>query len=85
MQKSSKNSLLKKFTLYFNLIVINTENLSNPFHGQTSLKDTIFSALKSRAKLLLIVLRIGLRLGVTPSQYNKVVKLLVYMLHQLPL
>ena len=38
-------------------MVLNTTNLSNPFHGQTPLKDTIFSVLKSGAKLLLIGLR----------------------------
>ena len=63
---------MKKFTSSFNLIVLNTTNFSNPFHGQTSLKDTLFSVLKSGAKLLLIGLRIGLRLvlRVIFSQYG---------------
>ena len=39
------------------LIVLNKTNLSNSFHGQTFLKDTIFSALKSGVKLLPIGLR----------------------------
>ena len=37
-----------------NIIVLNTTNLSNSFHGQTSLKDTIFSVLISGVKLFLI-------------------------------
>ena len=41
--KDSKNSLIGKFASPFNLIVLNnTKNLSNSFHGQTSLKNTIF-------------------------------------------
>ena len=43
--KTSKNSLIKKFALPFNLIVPNTTNLSNSFHGQTSSRNTIFSVL----------------------------------------
>ena len=36
------------FTLQSNIIVLNkTINLSNSFHGQASLKDTIFSAKKA--------------------------------------
>ena len=35
--KDSQNSLIKKFTSPFNLIVLNTTNLLNPFHGQTFL------------------------------------------------
>ena len=31
-QKTSKNSLMKKFTLPFNIIVLNTTNLSNSFN-----------------------------------------------------
>ena len=40
-----------------NLIVLNTTNLLNSFHGKTSLKDTIFSALKFGVKILLSGLR----------------------------
>ena len=35
--KDFQNSLIKKFTSPFNLIVLNTTNLSNSFCGQTSL------------------------------------------------
>ena len=46
--KTSKNSLIKEFTSPFNLIVLNNAtNLSNTFHGQTSLKNTVFSVKKS--------------------------------------
>ena len=39
--EKSKNSLIKKFTSPFVLIVLNnTKNLSNLLHDQTSLKDT---------------------------------------------
>ena len=47
----------KKKNSPFNLIVLNTTNLSNSFHGQISFKDTIFSVLISGEKLLLIGLR----------------------------
>ena len=47
-KKSSKNSLIKKSTSPFNLIVLNnTTNLWNSFYGQTSLNDTIFSVKKA--------------------------------------
>ena len=46
--KDLQKSLIKKFTSPFDLIVLNnTKNLSNSFHGQTSLKDTIFSVKKA--------------------------------------
>ena len=48
-----KDSLIKTFTAAFNLIVLNTTNLSNSFLCQTSLKGTIFSVLMSRVKLFL--------------------------------
>ena len=35
----------KEIYLSLYLIVLNTTNLSNSFHGQTSLKDIIFSVL----------------------------------------
>ena len=42
-QRTSKNSLIKKFTSSFNLTVLSdTKIYSNSFHTQTSLKDTIF-------------------------------------------
>ena len=44
-------------TLCFNLIILNTTNLSNSFHDQASLKDAIFSVPKSGVKLLVIGLR----------------------------
>ena len=55
--KTLKNSLIKKFTFPFNLLVLNITNLSNSFHGQTSLKDAIFLFLKSGVKILLIGLK----------------------------
>ena len=43
------------FTLLSNIISNSTKyNLSNSFHGQTSLRNTIFSVLISGVKLLLI-------------------------------
>ena len=60
-QHTSKNFLIKKFTLPLNLIVLNTANLSNSFHDQTFLKGTIFSALKSRVNVSLTDLRICLK------------------------
>ena len=54
---SFRNSLINKFTSSFNLIILNTANLSNSFHGKMFLKDTIFSVLKSGVQLLLIGLR----------------------------
>ena len=36
--KDFQNSLIKKFISPFNLIVLTTTNLSNSFHGQTSLR-----------------------------------------------
>ena len=57
---TSKNSLTKKLTSPFNLIVLNKENLSSSFHDQMFLTDTIFSVLISRVKLFLIALRIFL-------------------------
>ena len=56
-QKTSKNSLIKKFIPPFNLIVLNTTKLSNSLDVQTSLRNTIFSVLVSGAKGLLIGLR----------------------------
>ena len=53
MQKTSKNPLIKKFTSPSSLIVLNTTKLSNSFHDQTFLKNTIFSFLISRVNLLL--------------------------------
>ena len=47
----------EKFTSPFNLIVLNTTKHSNSFHGQTSLRKTIFSVLISGVNLLLIGLR----------------------------
>ena len=44
----------KEIYLSLNKIVLNTTNLSNPFHDQTSLRDTIFSDLTSGVKLFLI-------------------------------
>ena len=41
------------FSLAFKLILLNTANFSNSFHGQTSMKDTIFSVLISGVKLSL--------------------------------
>ena len=55
--KDFKDLSNKKFTSSFNLLILNTTNLSNSFHGTTSLKDTIFPVLKSGVKLLLIGLR----------------------------
>ena len=55
--KTSKNSLIKKFASSFNLLVLITTNFSNPFHGQTSLKDIIFSFVKSGVRFSLISLR----------------------------
>ena len=55
--KDFQNSLIKKFTSPFNLIVLTTTNLSNSFHGQTSVRQTIFSVLIPGVKLLLIGLR----------------------------
>ena len=52
--KTSKISITNKFASLFNLIVLNTKNVSNSFHSQTSLKDTIFSVLKFGVNLLLI-------------------------------
>ena len=52
--KNFQNFLIKKFSSLLNLTVLNTTKIWNLFHGQTSLKDTIFSVLKSRVKLLLI-------------------------------
>ena len=54
---TSKNSQIKKFTAPLTLIVLNATNFWNSFHGQTFLKDTIFSALKFGVKMLLISLR----------------------------
>ena len=45
---------MKRFTSSFNLKALNTKNILNSFHGQTSSKDTIFLVLKSGVKLLLI-------------------------------
>ena len=46
--KDLQKSLIKKFTSPFDIIVLNnTKSLSNSFHGQTSLKDTIFSVKKA--------------------------------------
>ena len=55
--KTSKNSLIKKFTSPFDLILLNTTHLSNSFYGQTSLKDTIFLVLIYGVKLFLVGLR----------------------------
>ena len=55
--KNFQKLSLLKFTSSFNVKELNTRNLSNSFHGQTSLKDTIFSVLKFWVKLLLIGLR----------------------------
>ena len=44
----------KEFTSAFNLIVLNTTNISNSFHDQTSLKDTTFLVLITGVKLFLI-------------------------------
>ena len=55
-----KNSLIKKFTSLFNLIVLNTTNLSNSIHSQAFLKDTIFLVLISGVKLFVIGLRAAL-------------------------
>ena len=55
--KDFQNSPIKKFTSLFNLIVLITTNLSNAFHGHTSLRQTIFSVLMSREKFLLTDLR----------------------------
>ena len=52
--KDSQKSLVQKFASPFYLIVLKTTNLSNSSHGQTSMKDTIFSALKFGVKLSLI-------------------------------
>ena len=41
---NSENSLIKEFTSRSNLTVLNTTKISNSFHGQTSLKDTMLSA-----------------------------------------
>ena len=57
--KDQKNCLIRTFTAAFNLIVLNTTNLSNSF-GQTSLKDTIFSVLIS----------IVVKLFLTGSKYS---------------
>ena len=46
-QKTSENFLIKKFIPPFSLIVLNTTNLSNSLHVQTSLRNTIFSVLVS--------------------------------------
>ena len=54
---TSKNYLIKKFTSSFNLIILNATNLSNSFHGQIFLKNTIFVILKSEVELSLIGLR----------------------------
>ena len=43
---------IKWFTASFTLLVLNTTKFSNSFHGQSSLRDTIFSELKSGVKLL---------------------------------
>ena len=48
--------MINLFTSPFNLILLNTTKFSNLLHGQTSLKDTIFSVLNSAVKLLLISL-----------------------------
>ena len=50
---TSKNSLMKKYTSAFNLIVLNTTKFPNSFHGQTSLKDNIFSVMISEVKIFL--------------------------------
>ena len=57
MQKTSKNPLIKKFTSPFSLIVLNTTKLSNSFHDQTFLRNTIFSFLIWRVNLSLNGLR----------------------------
>ena len=41
----------KEIYLSMNLIVLSKMSLSNSFHDQTSLKETIFSVLKSGTKL----------------------------------
>ena len=56
-QKYLQKTLIKKITSSFNLIILNTTNLSNSFQEQTSWKDTLFSFLKSVIKLLMIGLR----------------------------
>ena len=55
--RNVKDFLIKKFTSHFNLMVLNTTNLSNPLHGQSSLKNTIFPVLQSWTKLVLNSLR----------------------------
>ena len=56
--KDFQNSLIKKFTSSFNLIIPTTINLSNSIYGQTSLRQTIFSVLMYIwCKLLLISFR----------------------------
>lgn len=54
--KTTTISQMKKFTSPFSLTVLNTRNLSNVFHCQTSLKEIIFSFLKYGVKLLVISL-----------------------------
>ena len=55
--RNVKDFLIKKFTSHFNLMLLNTTNLSNSFHGQSSSKNTIFPVLKSWTKLVLNGLR----------------------------
>ena len=52
-----KNKVTRKVKDFQKLIVLHTTNLSNSFHDQTSLRDTILSVLISGVKLLLIGLR----------------------------
>ena len=72
--KTSKNYLIKKFTSPFNLIVLNTTNLSDSFHGQTSLRNIIFSVLISAVKILLI----GLRNAMTDSYIFSILYKLIH-------
>ena len=73
--KDYQNSLIKKFTWFFNLIVLNTTNFSNSFHSQTSLKDTIFTVLISGVKLFLIGLRNALMDSYILSIWYKIINL----------
>ena len=55
--KRLKNSLIRKFTSPFNLIILNnTNNISNSFHRQTSLKNIIFSVKKALIEIYIFCL-----------------------------